>query len=191
MKHGTLPALTALVLLGVVMRGATAESITYSMHSGNVPIGSPDLLVWVQGSPVPSLGFVSSGLPLEHPYVVPTHPFWADIGGARWVSPSPDGTGDPEGYEYFVLFAIPPGLTSARLDIVWRADDGAGLAVNGHGLPVRLGGFALTEPPGEFHGTITPFLAVGMNRLQFFDVNARQGINPTGISFDGRIVLTY
>jgi hypothetical protein len=182
--------LTIIALLGLATSNAPAQSVTYTLRSGNVPIGRQDPLVWVQGSPVPQLGFGSSDLPLEHPFVVPTNPLWGDVGGARWVSPSRDGTGAPEGYEYFALFLVPPGRRSARLDVVWRGDDGAGLAVNGTWLPVRLGGFAPSEPPGEFHGDITPLLHLGTNRLQFFDVNARLGINPTGVSFFAQITLT-
>jgi hypothetical protein len=115
-----LGVLTTIALLGLATSNAFAQSVTYTLRSGNVPIGRQDPLIWVHGSPVPQLGFGSSGLPLQHPFVVPTNPLWADVSGARWVSPSRDGTGAPEGYEYFALFLVPPGIRSARLDVVWR-----------------------------------------------------------------------
>jgi hypothetical protein len=35
-----------------------------------------------------------------------------------------------------------------------------------------------------------PYLQPGINRLQFFTSNARVGINPTGVSFWARVVLS-
>jgi hypothetical protein len=165
-------------------------AIVYTLRSGNNEIGGPDPLVWVQGSPVPLFGVIDSGLPLQHPFVVARLPTWGSVEGASWVSPTRLGGGFPEGYEYFTLFALPPGFRSVRLDVLWRADDGAELALNGVRLPTQWGPFSPSQPPGEFHGEVLPYLTPGMNRLQFFTANARLGFNSTGISFVARITLT-
>jgi hypothetical protein len=168
----------------------TSQPLIYTLKSGNSEIGGSDLEVWVQGSSVPRFGVVDSGLPLQHPFVIPTLSTWADVPGARWVGPSRTGTGAPEGYEYFTLFAVPPGFPYATLDVVWRADDAAELAVNGTRLPVRWASFSPSEAPGEFHGEIASLLTLGMNRLQFFVSNARVGVNPTGVAFSAKLTLS-
>jgi hypothetical protein len=166
------------------------RAIVYTLRSGNNAIGGPDPLVWVQGSAVPLFGVIDSGLPLQQAFVVDRLPTWGFVEGASWVSPTRLAGGFPEGYEYFTLFALPPGFRSARLDVVWRGDDGAELALNGFRLPTPWGHFSPSVPPGEFHGEVLPYLVPGMNRLQFFTSNARLGFNPTGISFFARLTLT-
>lgn len=57
-------------------------------------------------------------------------------------------------------------------------------------LPTPWATFAPSTPQGEFHGDILSYLQPGMNRLQFLVTNARVGINPTGVSFAARIVVS-
>ena len=126
--------------------------MVYDLHSGDARIGQPDPLVWVQGHGAPLFGAVNSGLPLQQAFVVPKRENWASVEGAQWVSPNPDGNAAPEGYEYFTLFTLPPGYRSARLDVIWRADDQAELVVNDAPLPAPWADFHLSSPQGEFHG---------------------------------------
>jgi hypothetical protein len=139
---------------------------------------------------VARFGAADSGLPLQQAFVVQKQGGWASVQGAQWVSSARDGNDAPGGYEYLTLFALPPGFQSARLDVIWRADDRAGLSVNDVQLPAPTSGFAASSPPGEYHGEIMPYLQPGMNRLQFFTTNASVGINPTGVSFFATITLS-
>jgi len=190
-------SLLSVVLLASAMLGsspsrAATQSVTYTFKSGNSPTGDPDPLVWVQGVPVQNLNFPSSELPLQFAFVVDSIPNWGLIDGARWVSPTPDGVGPPGGYKYFVPFPVPPGLKSARLDIVWRADDVGGLHLNDMDVHEQSPAmYPPNKPAAEFHGDVTRFLMPGMNQLEFIVVNSRTGINPTGISFYATFVLTY
>jgi hypothetical protein len=166
------------------------RSLVYVLQSGNNAIGGPDPLVWVQGHAVALFGVPDSGLPLQQAFVVKPQSNWAPVAGAQWVSPTQLSAAAPEGYEYFTLFALPPGFHSAQLDVIWRGDDNAELAVNGVPLPTPWATFSASTPQGEFHGDILSYLRLGMNRLQFLATNARGGINPTGISFAARIVIS-
>jgi hypothetical protein len=166
------------------------KTLVYNLHSGNSDIGQPDPQVWVQGHAVPRFGAANSGLPLQQALVVQPQGNWAPIEGAQWISSSRSASDTPEGYEYFTLFALPPGFQSVHLDVVWRADDQAGLSVNDMQLPADWGGFAANSPLGEYHGEIISYLQPGMNRLQVFTSNARVGINPTGIIFSARLTLS-
>jgi hypothetical protein len=166
------------------------KSLVYLLQSGNSVIGGSDPLIWVQGHSVPLFGVPDAGLPLQQAFVVRPQSSWAAVAGAQWVSPTQSSNAAPEGYEYFTLFALPPGFHSAQLDVIWRADDNAELAVNDIPLPTPWATFSPSTPQGEFHGDILQYLQPGMNRLQFLATNARVGINPTGVSFAARIVLS-
>lgn len=194
MRHICLLAATSMALAAICPPPARAapRSTIFELKSGNNSTGNPDPLVWVQGVPVPNLGFASSGFPLQFAYVVDALSQWALIDGVRWVSPTPDAVGAPGGYEYIVFFPVPPTLTSGRLDIVWRADDVGGLHINDMPVPGASDAeYPPSRPAAEFHGDITRFLKPGMNELQFIVVNSRPNINPTGIAFDANFVLTY
>jgi hypothetical protein len=164
-----------------------APEITYALVSG-AGGSTHDPRVWVQGAA--ALGVGSSGLPLQPAPVVPPQASWAALADARWIGPAPSGAARPGGYEYFTLFALPPGFRSASLDILWRADDGSEIALNGTRLPVRGGHFSPSRPVAEFHGEIGHLLAPGMNRLQFFVANAGTANNPSGLLFTARITLS-
>jgi hypothetical protein len=166
------------------------KALVYNLHSGNNGSGEPDPLVWVQGHDAPVPGARNTGLPLEQAFVVPNQQGWVSVEGAQWVSSARNGSDAPGGYEYFVLFALPPGYQSARLDILWRGDDQAALYVNDRRQPAPWGFFGASSPPGKFDGEIMPYLQPGMNRLQFFTSNAFVGINPAGVSFLATITLS-
>jgi hypothetical protein len=166
------------------------KSIVYTLKSGNGDFGQPDPQVWVQGSAVPLFGAIDSRLPIQQAFVVKQSSAWATVEGARWVSPTRLGEAAPEGYEYFVLFALPPGFRTAQLDVLWLADDQAEVALNDARLPVPWASFSRSGPRGEYHGEVMSYLRLGMNRLQFFASNARVGVNPTGVSFLARLILS-
>jgi hypothetical protein len=185
-------ALIAAGVLGFASPQAAAESYTFTLKSGYGLIGSQDAVVWVQGAPFPfePPGYASAGLPLQHPFVVPTNPGWGDVEGAYWVSPLSDGTGAPEAYEYFVPFYIPPGVTSVTLEATWRGDDAAYLAVNGQRFPNRAS-FWPNVAASRVQVDVTRSIKPGANRLSFFVLNSRVGINPTGLSFTANITFTF
>src|SRR5438128_9930481 len=89
--------LAVLAFTGLALSRAEAQSFTFTLKTGHGEVGTQDAAVWVQGAPFPfePPGYVSSGLPLQHPIVVPTNAFWGDLEGAHWVSPAPNGTGAP------------------------------------------------------------------------------------------------
>jgi hypothetical protein len=165
---------------------APAGSTILSLESGRDEPGAPDLSLWVQGAEVPGLAAPSAGIPLQHPFAWEA-PGWAPVPGARWVSPAQTGAGPPGGYEYFALFAVPPGARVARLDLLWLAEGASEVAVNGARLPARG---AASEAPGEFRGEITPLLVPGLNRLQFFVANQGSGLRPTGLAFCAQVTFS-
>jgi hypothetical protein len=169
---------------------APAGSTSYFLHSGRGQTGSADVSLWLQGAEVPGLSVPSADLPLQHPFVLETPPGWAEVEGGRWVSPARAAASPPGGYEYFLLFAVPPGVRAARLDLLWRAEEESEVAVNGRGLSARGGRAAASEPAGEFRGDITSLLGPGLNRLQFFVGNGRSGFGATGLAFCGQITLS-
>src|SRR5713101_6330795 len=81
---------------GLAMPAAAVQSYTITLKSGNV---DQDLQLWVQGSTRVRPGLKSAGVPLNHPFIVKTPSFWADVGGgAHWVCPLPNGCGPAGGY---------------------------------------------------------------------------------------------
>lgn len=181
--------LLSLLLFLIGSAGASGQTLgtpelTYARVSG---AGAP---FWVQGAPSPSLGVTNAGLPLQPALVVPTQASWSGLADARWIGATPNGVARPGGYEYFTLFALPPGYVSARLDLLWRADDASEVAFNDVRLPGRGGHFSPSRPVGESHGEVGHLLVPGLNRLQFFVANAGGSNNPTGLLFTARLTLS-
>jgi hypothetical protein len=195
------PHLLAGVLIGLAVLGlatpvATAQGVTYTLKSGSAPAEGRDLLVWVQGSPSVRTGLPSSGLPLQNPYIVKTPPYWGDMDGANWVSPSPAGTGISGGYEYFALFFVPTSLSKVTLGIMWRGDDYAVPALNGTQLGAFPGfqRFAPANLPSILQMDVSALVRPGaVNRISFYVENFNPGgvgINPTGVDFAVSITFT-
>jgi hypothetical protein len=158
-----------------------AETSAMVIRSGHVP--DQDEQTWVQGSTEVRPGIQSSGLPLQHPYIIATPGYWGDLGGgAFWICSTPDGFDVPGGYEYFTEFTPPDDTAAAALDVMWRGDDTVKLAVNGTRLPGN-GSAPPNGPPAILHADITSLVQKGKNRLRFLVENTQTTRNPTGIAF--------
>jgi hypothetical protein len=169
---------------------APAGSAIYSLQSGRGEPGDPDLSLAVQGSAIPGLAPVGAGIPLQHPLALETPAGWAELPGARWVSPARSGSAPPGGYEYTAHFAVPAGVRAARLDLLWRSEGASEVAINGMRLSALGGRASPAEAPGEFRGEITTLLVPGLNRLQFFVVNDGPGLQPTGLAFCAQVTVS-
>jgi len=145
--------IVAALAVPVTVAPGIAETAALVIRSGHVP--DQDEQTWVQGSTEVRPGIRSSGLPLQHPYIVPTPNYWGDLGGgAFWVCTSPDCVDVPGGYEYFTEFALPDDVAGAALDVMWRGDDYVKLAVNNTRL-LGTGSAPPNGPPAILHADIT------------------------------------
>jgi hypothetical protein len=181
---------SVLVILGVAALAAAAcgATSTLVLRSGSVP--DQDEQVWVRGSASVRASLQSSGLPLQHPYIVDTPSYWGEVGGGVfWLSPSPDTSAAPGGYEYYTEFTLPDDVATATLDVMWRGDDWAALAINGRRLP-GIGFAPPTAFPSILHTDLAPFVQKGVNQMSFFIENAFTTRNPTGLAFLASITHT-
>src|SRR5579863_1191249 len=152
----------AVMLLSASIGRNVLAQVTIPLMSGNSPIGTQDPLVWVEGSADVRPGLQSSGLPLEHPFVVATPSYWGDVPGALWVSSSPSGTGAPFGYEYYIDFNLPTKFSAVMLNATWRGDDYAVLDINNVRLP-GFGPFNPADPAATLQTDITQLVTPGTN----------------------------
>jgi hypothetical protein len=186
--RGIVRSILVAPILMALMAAAHGATSTLVLRSGAVP--DQDEQVWVRGSTDVRPGLQSASIALQHPYIVDTPSYWGEVvGGVFWLSPSPNTSAPPGGYEYYTEFTLPDDATAAILDIIWRGDDWTALAINDKRLP-GIGFSPPTAFPAMLHTDLAPFVQKGVNRLSFFIENAFSTSNPTGLAFCANITYT-
>jgi len=167
----------------VYPQGATADTVTITLISGNGSVGSQD----------PGTRFsVDGGATYQDAWIISPVFNYDTITGTQWVSVDPSGYGPTyTTMLYQTTFVLPPGASGPSFTTQLFADDQASVYLNGtflgqqSNIPTPGHPYPdFTFPTSVFSTSDPSLFLTGTNVIGIVNYN---GNNPTGLDYDALV----